>query len=344
MARISDTSSYPLTTPAGSDYLIGTDVNDSDKTKTFSVDSLAAYVLGGGSALVVQDLILEGTTNTSTSQAIYGINIITTSTAADLATRLPEPVTGRSTVFINNSTISILVFPSTVGGEINGVVDGYAEIPPDGKAYTFYCTENPLPGAWTWSPPAVGQIQLPTIEVAHTNGVQTSAYGVGVPGFQLINPPGPNWYDDINITGSTALTFTPSIEYWRAETFNPAVNLVTTKVYSNFIAADGPNLPQIQRKVSYSNAGLGMNNYTASSVNLTGGSTVPAGPLSVPVEIGDVGTYYNIQPSNVVHIPPAETDLLGVGPHSSYYYTFIIVIPPTAATKTYKFDIFLEHS
>ena len=188
MARISDTSSYPLTTPAGSDYLIGTDVNDSDKTKTFSVDSLAAYVLGGGSALVVQDLILEGTTNTSTSQAIYGINIITTSTAADLATRLPEPVTGRSTVFINNSTISILVFPSTVGGEINGVVDGYAEIPPDGKAYTFYCTENPLPGAWTWSPPAVGQIQLPTIEVAHTNGVQTSAYGVGVPGFQLINP------------------------------------------------------------------------------------------------------------------------------------------------------------
>lgn len=53
MARISDTSSYPLTTPAGSDYLIGTDVNDSDKTKTFSVDSLAAYVLGSGSAYVV---------------------------------------------------------------------------------------------------------------------------------------------------------------------------------------------------------------------------------------------------------------------------------------------------
>ena len=132
MAKISDTGSYPQAVVTGSDYLIGTDSEDSNKTKTFTVDSLSAYVLGGGSALVVQDLILEGTTNTSTSQAIYGINIITTSTAADLATRLPEPVTGRSTVFINNSTISILVFPSTVGGEINGVVDGYAEIPPDG--------------------------------------------------------------------------------------------------------------------------------------------------------------------------------------------------------------------
>ena len=299
-----------------------------------------------GSTLEVNDnLVLEGTTNASTSQAIYGINIITTATASDLATRLPNPVTGKQTVFINNATIPILVFPSTVGGEINGVVNGYAEIPPDGKAYTFYCTENPLPGAWTWSPPAVGQIQLPTIEVAHTNGVQTSAYGVGVPGFQLINPPGPNWYDDINITGSTALTFTPSIEYWRAETFNPAVNLVTTKVYSNFTPADGANLPIIQRKVAYNNLGGGMNNYSASNVIFnTGASTVPTGPLNSPAEIGDVSTYYKIQPSNLVHVPPAETDLIGVGAASSYYYTFIITIPATAATKTYKFDIFLEHT
>ncbi len=104
--------------------------------------------LGGSSTLEVNDnLVLEGTTNASTSQAIYGVNIITTATNSDLATRLPNPVTGRQTVFINNSSMAILVFPSVVGGEINGVVNGFASIPNDGRAYTFYCTDNPLPGA-----------------------------------------------------------------------------------------------------------------------------------------------------------------------------------------------------
>jgi len=53
--------------------------------------------LGGSSTLEVNDnLVLEGTTNASTSQAIYGINVITTSTTSDLATRLPDAKTGRS--------------------------------------------------------------------------------------------------------------------------------------------------------------------------------------------------------------------------------------------------------
>jgi len=60
MARISDTSSYPLTTPAGSDYLIGTDVNDSDKTKTFSVDSLSTYILGSSGAAYVVPVYVSG--------------------------------------------------------------------------------------------------------------------------------------------------------------------------------------------------------------------------------------------------------------------------------------------
>jgi len=54
MAKISDTSSYPQAVVTGSDYLIGTDVEDSNKTKTFTVDSLATYMLGSsGSAYVV---------------------------------------------------------------------------------------------------------------------------------------------------------------------------------------------------------------------------------------------------------------------------------------------------
>jgi hypothetical protein len=113
-------------------------------------------ILTGGS-VVNDNLVLENTNNTTTSIAIYGVNVITTSTSVDRACKLPAAKTGRSTVFINNSTLPILVFPSAVGGEINGVVNGFASIPNDGRAYTFYCIENPLPGAWTWSAPATTQ-------------------------------------------------------------------------------------------------------------------------------------------------------------------------------------------
>ena len=292
------------------------------------------------------NLVLENINNTTTSVAIYGVNIITTATNSNLATRLPVPTTGRQTVFINNSSMSILVFPSVVGGEINGVVNGSASIPNDGRAYTFYCTENPLPGAWTWSPPAVGQIQVPTIEVAHTNGVTTSAYGVGVPGAQLINPPGANWYD--NVAGSLgvggSINFTPSINFWATAPLSPARTLIRTKVYSNFLATDGANAPQIQRKVLYKPNVSGLNGYSASGVSLFGSDTVVAGPISVPSQVGDNDTFYKIVEANLINVAPLETDLIGVGAFSNHYYTFIIVIPSTAATKTYKFDIFLEHT
>ena len=125
-------------------------------------------------------LVLEGTSNATTSQAIYGVNIITTATNSDLATRLPDPTTGRQTVFINNSTMSILVFPSVVGGEINGVVNGFASIPNDGRAYTFYCTDNPLPGAWTWSPPATTQYDSGEITCDTIAGAGVGRYNVSI--------------------------------------------------------------------------------------------------------------------------------------------------------------------
>ena len=315
--------------------------------KPTSVNPFATMADAKEGILEVNDnLVLEGTTDASTSQAIYGINVITTATTSDLATRLPIPKTGRQTVFINNSTMPILVFPSVVGGEINGVVNGSASIPNDSKPYTFYCIENPLPGAWVWSAPAVGQIQVPTIEVAHVNGVQTSAYGVGVPGAQLINPPGPNWYDDISGTQSGGqITFIPSQSYWATAPFNPERTLVTTKVYSNFVAADGANKPNIQRKVLYMPSASAINGYSASGVNMNSNfQVVPTGPLNAPTEVGDIGTYYKIQPANLIQVPPVQTDSMGVGAFSNYYYTFIIIIPSTAATKTYKFDIFLEHT
>jgi len=343
MAKI---STYPIVTPVSTDKLIGTDVDSNNATKNFTLQSIADYVRSTpGSAQDVQTLVLEGTTNSSTSQAIYGVNLVDTATTSDLATRLPDASTGRQVVFINNSSMSILVFPSVVGGKINGVVDGQASIPNDGRAYVFYCTANPLPGAWSWSPPAVGQIQVPRISISHTNGVQTQAYGVGVVGAQLINPPGPNWFDDINIAGFPTLTFTPGQNYWATASFSPPRTLVTTKVYSNFLASDDvtTNAPSVQRKVAYSSSGGGYSNFSASNVSLFGAPTVQSGPLNAPVEIGDVGTFYQIQPANLVQVAPAATDEIGIGTYGNHYYTFIITIPATAITKIYDFDIFLEH-
>ena len=341
--------------PINSNMLKGTDsipiwdvVNN--KTERVELDTLASFIASATTSPIINEinnnLILEGTTTATTSQAIYGVNIITAATNSDLATRLPNPTTGRQTVFINNSSMSILVFPSVVGGEINGVVDGVASIPNDGNAYTFYCTQNPLPGAWSWSPPSVGQIQVPTIEVAHTYGVTTSAYGVGVIGAQLINPPGQYWFNNVNIAGSATLVFTPSQDYWATSNLTPERTLTVMKVYSNFLSTDSPSpsqVPQVQRYVSYGN-GAGMNNYTSSGIGLYGGQTVQAGPSNSPSQIGDVGTLYKIQQQNLLQISPVETDSIGVGPFTNYYYTFIVVIPSTAISKTYKFDIFLEHT
>lgn len=160
-------STYTTTTPVGSDLLIGTDSESLNATKNFTVQSIADLAQ---EARQVSELQLNGTTIASTSQAIYGVNVITTATTADLATRLPTPTTGRNTIFINNSNMPISVFPSVVGGEINGVVNGSATIPNDGRAYQFFCIENPLPGAWAWSPPAIQQYDSGDITVDTTLG------------------------------------------------------------------------------------------------------------------------------------------------------------------------------
>ena len=305
----------------------------------------------GGILTVEDNLILDDTTSGTTSQAIYGINVITAATSSDLATKLPVATTGKQTVFINNSTMPILVFPSAGGGEINGVVDGYATIPNDGKTYTFYCIENPLPGAWAWSSVALGQIELATIEISHTGGTVTTTYGVGNPGAQLINPSGVNWFNNVYGTygGSGVITLSPSPEHWATSNLTPKRTLVRTKVYSNIVDADNTtgfpfNVVQLNRYVSYMSSSNQIHNYSASGVQMYGSETVSIGLLNSPVQIGDSGTKYTIKEANTNHIPPADTDSIGVGDFSNHYFTFSIRIPADYATKVYKFNIFLEHT
>jgi hypothetical protein len=128
-----------------------------------------------GNAVVrpIIDLTPNGTasyspnsTNT-TAYANYGINVITTATATDYCLRLPQtPVEGKSVTIVNNSGINIVLFPSVIGGSINGVIDGFEIIPSDGKSYTFDCYENPLPGGWSLSTsPSSGNTTISTGEI-----------------------------------------------------------------------------------------------------------------------------------------------------------------------------------
>jgi hypothetical protein len=104
-------------------------------------------------------ITLSGTTMaTTTTYLQFGVNVITTASLSANSAKLPyPPVKGKQVIVINNSGLPIQLFPSTEGGSINNSVNGVALIPSDGKAYTFYCWENPLPGAWSWTPPATNQ-------------------------------------------------------------------------------------------------------------------------------------------------------------------------------------------
>lgn len=88
-------------------------------------------------------------TNTTT-YAEYGINIISSASVQSNCLRLPQiPTQGKTVTLINKSGINVLVFPSVIGGDINGVIDSPFTLLSDGKSYSFDCYENPLPGGWS---------------------------------------------------------------------------------------------------------------------------------------------------------------------------------------------------
>ena len=100
------------------------------------------------------------------SNLFYGVNVLGSGLLGDKTIRLPNPpIKGRVVKIINNTGYVIYVRPSVEGGSINGVVDGSAGVPSDGKIYEFVCWENPLPGAWSWTPPATGQYDSGEISV-----------------------------------------------------------------------------------------------------------------------------------------------------------------------------------
>jgi len=282
---------------------------------------IADVKAAGGSTQEVEDnLVLNNTNDTTTSVAIYGINVITTSTATDRACKLPIAETGRSVAFINNSTLPILVFPSVVGGSINGVVNGMATIPNDGAAYTFYCVENPLPGAWTWSPPATTQYDSGEI-VCDTTAAGVGLYNVSISNNHAVahdsaGTPSTYWTFDCQARDLIQAYAPDYLPVSCGDTGGVSgvalsaqpMNITKIKIYTNayvsgtwmyaglsisnqFSLYDSPTSPGNFVNNGTSSAGSGPNT-TGETWSLVPGATLPADTVSA--NIGDPGTSYII--------------------------------------------------
>jgi hypothetical protein len=204
---------------------------------------------------VFDGLVANDTTLADTTLVLeYGVNIVVTSTVSNYACRLPLPTTGKRVTIVNRSLMTISLFPSMAGGQINNyAIDAPAIIPPDGRAYDFICIENPLPGAWVWSAPATAQWDSGDISATTTS----AAFNVN------IATSGPTWaaeqsgtytnsalaYNGLNqplIRPSGAPSPLPNANWYVG--FRPAVAwnaIIKIKVYTNIvydpIAGDPPS-------------------------------------------------------------------------------------------------------
>jgi hypothetical protein len=295
---------------------------------------------------VYNNLSANNTTSSTTSVCSYGVNVFTTVILAHHATKLPQPVTGKSVKIINNGTDVLFVFPSNVGGQINNLpIDTPAELPPDGKPYEFICTVNPLPGAWVFSAPAIAQYEMNEMSVAHTNGTASRVYGIG------INTPyeGQGCYLDgtHNIVENTP---------GRNGHFLFPASGTKTKVYTNIVNGDlvfeGDEIV-VERLCFYKISSTGAADssaidymrfgYAAEVGNDWATYESPVGTL-IPApnqNVGDTGTFYG---ETLALTPNLQGRQLGTGGEfSGYYWRYAMNIPATAATKTYKFKIILEY-
>jgi len=98
MGKISDTSKYPVVTPAGTDIVIGTDVNSSNATKNFTIDSIiglsSTYTFSNVGNDSAMRLMLSDGTNNSDVNIVPGTGINLSSSSTTLANiNLDIPVT-----------------------------------------------------------------------------------------------------------------------------------------------------------------------------------------------------------------------------------------------------------
>jgi len=251
-------------------------------------------------------VVMTGTTAATTSTfLVFGYNVISNATATNYAARLPNPPKkGMSTTVINTSGVPIVIYPSVTGGSINGVVNGAALVPADGKPYVFFCYENPLPGAWTWTPPAINQYDSGDITVT-TQGSSNAITMVNPTFFNRsvgLSSSGGGALDPLfmkDVAGANGLQSMakPSIIWNSITKVKVYTNILTLNVTSGGVGlyAGGNysivnNLTGVETGISTVNSNPYVSDATASATWQTVAGTPSAGAYSA--NIGDAGTKY----------------------------------------------------
>jgi hypothetical protein len=184
---------------------------------------------------VYYGLNASGTSISTNSVCNYGINVFTGITATNYATKLPQPITGRAVKIVNLSNSILWVYPSNTGGTINNLtINTGVQIPPDGKPYEFYCIENPLPGAWTFTSPATAQYDSGEIVISYLTGATGTSNDQGISAadsnnFSVILPYiSASWYyngyNGADVLTNSAVAFKPA---------TPWFGITKIKVYTN---------------------------------------------------------------------------------------------------------------
>ena len=124
---------------------------------------------GGGTHTVIT-LVVEGTDDNTTAEAIYGVNLVDLSSITDYCCKLPAGQTGKTVIIQNRSAGPIDVFPPDPLSQINQLGVGLpVQIPNDWKQYSFICVDNPQPSIWSLSAPSTFDIDSGVMEMTtHT--------------------------------------------------------------------------------------------------------------------------------------------------------------------------------
>ena len=323
-------------------------LNIDKPVEIYTKTGVDALIGAAGIESVYDNLIAQGTDETTTLVLDYGVNIITTSTALDYAAKLPQPVTGRSVKVVNTSGLAVSIYPSNIGGQINDLpIDQPALVPADGNLYTFVCIENPLPGEWSVQLQSNVILEIGTLEINHTNGVDSIVYGSNTAVTPLSGP------DVISQDPSGSVTIINPTQWM---SLNSAATIVRAGYYTNILPSDvaGPSPIQIERNQfggqtqssSFTILGRESAEFYPSPSHPFAFSVVGAGGTTIqtPALIGNVGTYAGLTPVTSGY----RNDLM-LGDSNgtiftNYWNIWKVTVPASAATKLYKIQIFVEYA
>ncbi len=218
MSKISNQSAYPAAAPAIDDYLIGTDVSDSNATKTFTLgditgltpaDTLEEVLTAGNTA--TNNIILTG--DVSCTNAILTGDVsctnLTATTAITGVTITGTSVTG-AVVVGNTSVTTPLVRPTNIEDSIGstGTAGQYLRFQPGGIVWETVVASIPnLSDVLTSGNTATNDINL-TGNITLTNG--------GTPGVGTITMSG----SIIANTGTVSATGFNSSSYFQGALLN----------------------------------------------------------------------------------------------------------------------------